>query len=331
VAELTPEELVDLLRMMLRIRRFEDGMIQLFREKTIAGENLGALHSCNGQEATAVGVCRRLRRDDYVFSTHRGHGHALAKGADLKRVVAELLGRQTGLCRGWGGSMHLFDPQIGLMGGNGIVGGGLPLALGTGYSAQYRGTDQITVCFFGDGAASQGSFHESLNQAALLALPIVYVCENNLYAATTHVRKNCPIENIADRAGGYGIPGRVVDGNDVLAVQEAARQAVERARTGDGPTLLECKTYRHWPHCMVIPEHRKRGEVEEWKTRDPILLFTRKLLAEGLIHQDRLDQLEADVKTELAEAVAYAKQSPVVNPQQLPAEFWVEENQGATL
>ena len=230
--DVSKEQSLQLLRVMYVIRAFELRMQAIFRQRTDAGESVGALHSCEGQEAICAGVGACLRKDDYQFSTHRGHGHAIAKGLDLKRMAAEMLGKATGSSHGRGGSMHLFDPAIGLLGGNGIVGGGLPLALGAGYSALYRGTDQVTVCYFGEGAAGQGSVHESLNMAAVQKFPIVYVCENNLYAATTHVSKTCPIENIADRAAGYGIPGKVVDGNDVLAVRRAASEAVARARQG---------------------------------------------------------------------------------------------------
>jgi len=312
--DLPKEALIGMLRMMMLIRRFELKMQELFKKKALRGDFLGALHSCEGQEAVPVGVAAHLRTDDYVFSTHRGHGHALAKGAELKRVVAELLGKATGLSHGWGGSMHLFDSRIGLMGGNGIVGGGLPLALGAGYSSRCRGTDQVTVCFFGDGAASQGSFHESINMAALHGFPILYVCENNLYAATTHVDRNCPIENIADRAAGYGIPGKVVDGNDVLAVHAAASEAVLRARAGEGPTLIECKTYRHRPHCMVIREHRKQDEIRSWKALDPIPRFEARLLADGHLEPGDPDRIAAEIDNQLQEAVEFAQAGALPEP-----------------
>lgn len=318
------ETLIELLREMYLIRSFEIEMQGQYGETMRAGGFPGALHSCEGQEAIAVGVCASLRRDDYVFSTHRGHGHAIAKGAPLKQMAAELLGKATGCSRGRGGSMHLFVPEIGLMGGNGIVGGGLPLALGAGYSARYRGTDQVTVCFFGDGAASQGSFHESLNMAAVMKWPIIYICENNLYAATTHIDTNCPIKDIADRGSAYGIPGRVVDGNDVLAVREVTTEAVTRARTGDGPTLIECKTYRHHTHCMVIPEHRKREEVEQWKALDPIDLFEQKLQNELSFTSDELDQVRSQVRSEMEEALRFAKESPLPDPATVAEGFWAD-------
>ena len=321
---LSKEQMLDMLRVMYLIRRFELKMQELFKEKALAGDFPGALHSYEGQEAIAAGVGACLRKDDYVFSTHRGHGHAIAKGLDLKKMVAEMLGKETGCSRGRGGSMHLFDPEIGQMGGNGIVGGGLPLALGTAYSAVYRGTDQVTVCFFGEGAASQGSFHESLNMAALQKYPVLYVCENNHYAATTHVSRNCPIADVADRSRGYGIPGEVVDGNDVLAVRQAASKAISSARSGMGPTLMECKTYRHRTHCMVIPEHRPAEETESWQARDPIRRFEEKLLADQVAARDELDRLSSAVEEQLAEAVAFGRSSPLPDPQTVADGFWAD-------
>ena len=241
------EDQIGMLKLMYTIRQFEEKARQLFRQGLI----YGALHPYVGQEAVAVGACAALENDDFVVSTHRGHGHCIAKGADLKRMMAELLGRETGYSKGRGGSMHMFSVEEGLLGGNGIVGGGLPIALGSAFSAQYRQSGQVTLCFFGEGAASNGTFHESMNLASLWRLPVVYICENNLYAATTPVSDSAPIENIADRASAYGCPGLVVDGNDVVSVYEAVQQAVARARAGEGPTLIECKTFRFYPHCMV--------------------------------------------------------------------------------
>jgi pyruvate dehydrogenase E1 component alpha subunit len=222
--------------------------------------------------------------------------------------------------------MHLFDPTIGLMGGNGIVGGGLPLVLGAGYSALYRGTDQVAICYCGEGAASQGSFHESLNMAAIMKYPILYVCENNLYAATTHARMQCPVEDIANLAAGYGIPGKVVDGNDVQAVHGAAGEAISRARSGRGPTLLECKTYRHRPHCMVIPEHRSQEELAHWKDRDPIPRFQTKLLEDATVTQTELDRVAEEVERSLDEALAFATNSPFPEPRTLTDGFWANPN-----
>lgn len=320
------DTMLDMLRVMYLIRGFELEMQELFQEKALAGGFLGALHSYEGEEAVAAGVGACLRKDDYVFSTHRGHGHAIAKGLDLDGMVAELLGKETGCSRGRGGSMHLFDPEIGLMGGNGIVGGGLVLALGTAYSALYRGTDQVTVCFFGDGAASQGAFHESLNMAALEKYPVLYVCENNQYAATTPVGTNCPLENIADRAAGYGIPGGAVDGNDVLAVYQAASEAVARARAGDGPTLMECKTYRHRAHCMAFndSEDRNADEIKAWKDRDPIPLLESKLLADKVATQEEFDRLHAQLQASLVEAVELGKNSAFPDPRTVADGLWAD-------
>lgn len=304
---------------MVLIRQFELSTIEIFAQRMKAGDFPGALHSSEGQEAVAVGVTSQLRDDDYVFSTYRGHGHAIAKGVPLQRVAAEVHGRATGASRGFGGSMHLFWKPLNFMGGNGIVGGGLPLALGTAYAAVKRGTDQVTVVFFGDGAASQGSFHESLNMAALKRWPVVFVCENNLYAATTHVSGNCPLPNIGDRAAAYGIPGLVADGNDLLAVAETAATAVLRARRGEGPTLVEFKTYRHRAHCMVIPEHRPNKERAEWRERDPIELFAACLLREGVADQGELDALRAQSADRLEQALRFMRESP------LPAAADVEE------
>lgn len=323
-SSLSKEKMIGMLRSMYLIRSFELKMQEIFKAKGRAGDFVGALHSYEGQEAVAVGVCASVKKDDYVFSTHRGHGHALAKGADLKKVVAELLGKVDGYSGGRGGSMHLFDAEIGLMGGNGIVGGGLPLVLGVGYSVQYRQTDQVAVAFFGEAATSQGSFHESLNMAAIWKFPIIYVCENNLYAATTHVSKNCPLEDIAGRAAGYGIPGEVVDGNDVLAVYHAASEAVSRARAGKGPTLIECKTYRYQPHCMVIREHRASEEIESWKARDPLKGFEARLLADKVARQDQLDDIQAEVDRSLEQAIKFGKNSPLPDPQTVADGFWAD-------
>ncbi|MDH5532610.1 MAG: thiamine pyrophosphate-dependent dehydrogenase E1 component subunit alpha, partial [Candidatus Bathyarchaeota archaeon] len=236
--------MIEVYRKMLEIRRFEEKVYDLY------GENLvpGTIHLYAGQEAVAAGVCANLRSDDYITSTHRGHGHCIAKGAQLKRVMAEILGKKTGYCSGKGGSMHIADFSIGMLGATAVVGAGLPIAAGAGLSIRLRKTDQVVACFFGEGASNQGTFHEGINMAAIWKLPVLFVCENNLYAMGTRQSIVMAIENVADRATAYGIPGVVVDGNDVMAVYEAAREAVERARSGKGPTLMECKTYRHKGH-----------------------------------------------------------------------------------
>jgi len=297
-------DMVRMYRTMFSIRRFEQQIKQLYR----AGEVLGAVHLCIGQEAVAVGICSALRDDDSVFSTHRGHGHLIAKGGDIRAMLAELMGRAAGCSRGCGGSMHLFDPRISFMGSNGIVGAGLTLALGTAFAAQYKGTDSVSVVFFGDGAAQQGTFHESLNLAALWKLPYIAVCENNCYAAITPTQCAVSTQDIAPRAAGYGIPGVVVDGNDCPAVYQAALEAVAHARAGNGPTLLECKTYRIEPHCGILADQRPDGEREGWCTaaRDAIARMQR---AAGL-DEPAAAAIRNEVERQLTEAIQFARSAP---------------------
>jgi pyruvate dehydrogenase E1 component alpha subunit len=294
-----------MLRTMLVIRLFEQRVKQLYR----AGEIVGAIHLYIGEEAVATGVSEALRDDDCVFSTHRGHGHLIAKGGDLKRMMAELMGKATGCSRGCGGSMHMFEPAIGFMGGNGIVGGGIPLALGAAFSAQYRGTDSVAVVYFGDGGMFQGVLHESLNLAAKWKLPYIAVCENNRYAATTPVAKAAASQDFAAYAAPHGIPGVRVDGNDCLAVWKAARQAVARARSGQGATLLDCETYRVEPHCGIIPDDRPPEERSEWGRieNDPIERLRRRLKC----GDRQFARLRAEIERELDEAVEFARQSPM--------------------
>lgn len=310
----SPEQLKAMFTRMVCIRNFEVRMTEIFAERIKSGDFPGALHSSEGQEAIAVGVCSALEDGDYVFSTYRGHGHALARGLDLNSVVAEVNGKATGVSRGYGGSMHLYSPELNFMGGNGIVGGGLPLALGTAYASVKRGDGRVTAAFFGDGGASIGLFHESINMAAVKKWPIIYVCENNQYAATTHVSKNCPIENIADRSRAYGIPGIVVDGNDILNVHKITKEAVQRARQGEGPTLIECKTYRHRAHCMVIPEHRPQMERQSWGQRDPIEVFGKSLKEEGVLDELEIQQIYASEDQKLSDAIQFMKESPLPDP-----------------
>lgn len=310
----TPDKLKRMYAMMVLIRKFELRMTAMFAKRIKAGDFPGALHSSEGQEAIAVGVCNALDDGDYVFSTYRGHGHALARGLDLKGVVAELNGKATGVSRGYGGSMHLYAPELRFMGGNGIVGGGLPLALGTAYASIKRGDGRVTVAFFGDGGSSIGLFHESINMAAVKKWPVIYVCENNQYAATTHVSKNCPIENIADRSKAYGIQGVAVDGNDVLKILEVTAAAAERARQGNGPTLIECKTYRHRAHCMVIPEHRPQMERQTWQQRDPIELFGQVLKKRGIAADAELELIRETQEQNLEDAILFMEDSPLPDP-----------------
>ena len=258
--DFSKEQLLDFYRTMYTIRRFEENVNNLF----LAGEIPGFVHLYIGEEAIATGMMANLSPKDYITSTHRGHGHTIAKGADLNRMMAEIFGKSTGYCKGKGGSMHIADFSIGMLGANGVVGGGYNLAVGAGLAAKLSGTDQVSVCFFGDGASNRGTFHEGMNMAAAWKLPVVFVCENNQWASTTPYRTTTSVENISDRAIGYGIPGVVVDGNDVFAVYEAAQAAVERARDGGGPTLLEAKTYRIKGHFVGDPEmYRTKEEVQD--------------------------------------------------------------------
>jgi len=303
----TKKKLVEMYRKTLQIRFFEEKVFELYAQNLVPG----TIHLYAGQEAVAVGVCSALRKEDYITSTHRGHGHCIAKGADLKRVMAEILGKKTGCCKGKGGSMHIADFTIGTLGATAVVGAGIPIAVGAGLSIKLRKTDQAVACFFGEGASNQGTFHEGINMASIWKLPVIFVCENNLYAMGTRQSRVMVIENIADRAIAYGIPGVVTDGNDVLAVYEAAQRAVERARKGEGPTLIECKTYRHKGHSRVDPaRYRPKEEVEEWLAKDPIKLFRRKLLKTKTLTEAEIEQIEKEVSLEIEEAVKFAKESP---------------------
>ena len=296
---------------MYRIRQCEDQL------NTVFAKNLfpGYIHSYMGQEACAVGVCAALRQDDSIVTTHRGRGHYLAKGMALKPMMAEMFGKATGIGGGRGGEMHAADPANGILGGNGIVGGGIPYAAGAAYSAVLDGTDRVTVAFFGDGASNQGAFHETLNIAAAWSLPLIFVCENNLYAEMTPFKETVKETDIAKRAVGYGIPGVVVDGNDVLAVLAATRTAVARARAGEGPTLLELKTYRTGGHFQGDPcKYRTREEEALWKSRDPLPKFRALALKMGAFNEAELIPLEATLTAEMTEAIDFSIASPDPNP-----------------
>jgi pyruvate dehydrogenase E1 component alpha subunit len=310
---LSREKLVEMYRTMVKIRLFEEKVFELYAQNLVPG----TIHLYTGQEAVAVGVCSALRKDDYITSTHRGHGHCIAKGADVKRVMAEILGKRTGYCKGKGGSMHIADFSIGILGATGVVGAGIPIAAGVGLSIKLRKTDQVVACFFGDGAANQGTFHEGINMAAIWSLPVIFVCENNLYAMGTRVSTVMRIENVAERATAYGIPGVVVDGNDVLAVYEATFKAADRARRGEGPTLIECKTYRHRGHSRVDPaRYRPKEEVEAWLAKDPIRRFRDKLLKSGVLTEAEIQQIERETAAEIEETVRFAMESPYPTPEE---------------
>ncbi len=311
---LTAEKKKELLRSMLLLRHFE----LVVRERFFEGKIPGFCHVYVGEEATAVGVCDTLNRTDYVVSTHRGHGHCLAKGADPKRIMSELYGKKTGYCQGRGGSMHIFAKEIGILGTTGIVGSGLPIAIGAGMHIKLRKTGQVSVCFFGDGAANQGTFHESINIAAVQKLPVIFVCENNLYATATRVDEATLTKDFANRARAYGIPGKVVDGNNVLEVYENALEAVERVRAGKGPIFLECKTYRHFGHYVgEDTKYRSQQEVDAWLKRDPIKLFKERLLDQGILDAAAIDRMEREVKEEIEEARRFATDSPLPEPDEV--------------
>ncbi len=306
---LTKEQLLALYRNMLTIRRCEEQLVKLYA----AGKIYGGVHTYIGEEAVATGVCAHLRADDTVFSTHRGHGHALSKGVTPRELIAELLGRATGCSGGRGGSMHLFKPEVGFMGSSGIVGPCISLAAGSGYTAKLLKLDRVSVAFFGDGASNNGAFHESINMAAAWALPAIFVCENNLYATEVPLAKVTRNPDVATRAQSYGLPGVAVDGNDVLAVYRAAGDAVRRARAGEGPTLLECKTYRTRAHSEGMRDagYRTQAEIAEWKTRDPIKVFAAELVDRGVATTAELEQLDAEVKAIAEDAATFALNSPL--------------------
>ncbi|MER3421663.1 MAG: pyruvate dehydrogenase (acetyl-transferring) E1 component subunit alpha [Chloroflexota bacterium] len=294
---------------MLRIRLFEEEAGKLSE----AGKIPGALHLYVGQEAVAAGVMAHLTPEDQITSTHRGHGHLVAKGGDFKRMYAELFGRATGYCKGKGGSMHIADLDLGMLGANGIVGGGPPIAIGAAFANRYRGTRNVTCCFFGDGASNQGTFHEAANMAALYRLPVVFVCENNGFGEYTRQERHQAIRDIADRAAAYGMPGVVVDGMDVVAVYEAAGAAIARARNGEGPALLECKTYRFFDHVGVRGmgvSYRDDAEVLAWRERDPITTFERRLIELGVLTAEACAAARDAILAEIREAVAFAEASP---------------------
>lgn len=299
---------------MLRIRRFEEEGTKLY----VAGAIPGAFHASIGQEAAIVGACLALGDRDMMTGTHRSHGHPIGKGADLKGLMAELMGKDAGICRGRGGSMHLADNSVGIIGESAIVGGGIPLATGCGLSARVRRTDQVALCFFGDGAVNQGTFHESLNMASLWSLPVIYLCENNGYAITTSVERSHGQANIAKRAAAYGMPGVRVDGQEVDLVYAAVVAAVERARAGDGPTLIEARTYRFDEHQVKLvtskSSYRPSDEVEFHRSeRDPLALFRAALLTES-VEEVELQQVEAEVEDAVQEAISFAEAAALPDP-----------------
>lgn len=300
-------QLLEAYKKMVLIRKFEMAAKKLFEANKLPG----FLHLYVGEEAVATGVCSALKVNDQITSTHRGHGHLIAKGGDVKKMMAELFGKATGYCKGQGGSMHISDYNVGILGANGIVGAGIPIATGAAFAFKYKGEDNVAVSFFGDGASNRGTFHEALNMAAAFKLPAIFVCENNLFGISVDSRYVNAAKDIADRAVGYNMPGVIVDGNDVEAVYEAAAAAVARARAGEGPTLIECKTYRHLGHYVGDPDdYRTEEEKAEWLKRDPIPAAAAKLLAAGVCTQAELDKISDDADALITEAIAEAEQAP---------------------
>ena len=319
---LDPESRLRHYRTMLLIRRFDERVMELFGQGVISG----TAHACCGQEASAMGVCAALGPDDPVTSTHRGHGHLIAKGGSVDKLMAELYGKVTGYSLGRGGSQHVAAYEVGFLGSNGITAGGLPIGTGAAMAIQQQGKPQVVAAFFGEGATGQGAFHEAVNVGAAWKLPIVYVCENNLYAMGTAISRTAPVADVAERAAGYGIPGVVVDGNDLDAVYDATAEAVARARAGDGPTLVEAKTYRIYGHSKGDSErvYRTRDEESEWAGRDPLRLCAARLKADGMLDDAGDEALVAAAAERIEAAVRFAEESPLPDPATVLDGIWAE-------
>lgn len=315
--KIKPDDVKQMYKKMLEIRYFEERVIDLYKKSIMPG----LAHLYIGEEAVAVGTCMALKKDDYITSTHRGHGHLIAKGGELKPMMAEILGKKTGYCRGKGGSMHIADFDLGILGANGIVGGGFGTAIGAGLTSKMLKQDRVSVCFFGDGSSNEGSFHECVNLAGIWKLPVVFVCENNGYGISVSQARHQAITNIADRAVGYGMPGFVTDGMDVLAVYEKVLQAVKRARQGEGPTLVECKTYRYNGHHVGDPGYgaiyRTQEEMDMWKKKDAIERLKKYMLEKRMMEQEVIDAIEEETKKLVDEATEFAINSPYPKPEEL--------------
>ncbi|SFE12203.1 pyruvate dehydrogenase E1 component alpha subunit [Lentibacillus persicus] len=308
VPEVSQDKLIDLYRQMWVIRFFDEKVDEFFAKGMIHGTT----HLAVGQEASAAGACALLDNEDKITSTHRGHGHCIAKGATADRMMAELFGRTTGYCKGKGGSMHIADLDIGNLGANGIVAGGIPLAVGSALTAKMKGLDYVTVCFFGDGATNEGSFHEAVNLASIWDLPVIFVCENNLYGMSGNVNEMTNVKHIADRAAAYGIPGVVADGNDIVDMMNKSHDAIERARSGEGPTLIEAKTYRWKGHSKSdAKKYRTREEENEWKAKDPIKRYREVLIEAGILTEEKAEEIRKSAKKEIEDAVEFAENSPM--------------------
>lgn len=316
------ETLLEMYRMMVRIREFENEAIELAKGNITRA----AVHTYHGQEAIATGVCAHLTHDDYITSTHRGHGHCIAKGAELYRMFAELMGREDGYCKGKGGSMHIADLSTGNLGANGIVGGGIPIAMGAGLGIQLNKTDRVSVCFFGDGAANEGSFHESINLASVWKLPVVFICENNKFGISTHISEAMNIESVADRAVAYGIKGYRMDGNDIITIYNEMDTILEDVRSGKGPVLIEMETYRMAGHYFGDNEnYRERSEVREWEGRDPILRCIQILREEYCVSDEIIRNIKAEERRKVLEASEKAKSNPEPVAEDLMKDLYATE------
>ena len=319
--ELSTAQLMDMHRLMVRIRLFEEAAGKLAE----AAKLPGFLHLYVGQEAVAAGVCATLSDDDQITSTHRGHGHLVAKGGQFNEMMAELMGKSTGYCKGKGGSMHISNLDVGMLGANGIVGAGSPIAVGAAFANKYKGNGNVSAAFFGDGSTNIGAFHEAANMACALKLPVLFICENNEYGEFTARDKTMAITDIVDRAAGYGMPGVIVDGMDVVAVHEAAVEAAARARRGDGPSLIEAKTYRFYNHHGIQNlglRYRGDDEVAKWRERDPIFTFEDRLIAAGSVARAEFDQVWEELRADIAASIEFAEASPLPTPDQLMADVY---------
>jgi acetoin:2,6-dichlorophenolindophenol oxidoreductase subunit alpha len=318
-AQFTPDQLKEALRRMCLIRRFEEGAEEAYMRGLIHG----TMHLSIGQEASAVGATMALRKTDYITSTHRGHGHCIGKGADPKLMFAEFFGKEEGYCRGRGGSMHIADVASGNLGANGIVGGGIPIAVGAALAIRKQKRDDIAVCFFGDGASNEGAFHEALNMAAIWKLPVLFICENNKYGMSVSTERSMAVAHVADRASSYKMPGEIIDGNRIEDVSEAVMRATMRARNGEGPTLLECKTYRIRGHSKSDRNrYRTKEEIEEWKARDPIGHFETNLEAFGILNKDDVAAIRAAAEAEITAAIDYARNGTDPSPAEVTRDVY---------
>jgi pyruvate dehydrogenase E1 component alpha subunit len=319
--DIPADKLLAMYESMVRIRRFEDCIHLRFLQGTLPG----TVHLYQGQEAVAVGTCAHLNKEDVVASTHRPHGHAIAKGVTLKSIMAELYGKQTGCCKGKGGSMHIGDASVGMLPAIAIVGGGLTIATGCALAFKFQKRDNVAVAFFGEGASNEGDFHEAMNLAAIWNLPVVFVCENNLYGASTHFKLVCKLEDVADRAASYGMPSAICDGNDVFSVYDCVGEAVARARAGGGPTLVECKTYRRGGHSRSDANaYRDKEEEKVWLARDPIPMAQKKLMSMGILTQSDIARIDDEIEKEMQDATEFAVNSPLPSPDECFTDLWAK-------